>query len=192
MAAADLIGATLIGFGTSLSFDSQQRWTECRIHYRTRADGTPQRRPFVASIAGCSNVPGETEQLRTKSAQRFEEAIAYLGGGSSQPAADAIAQADAWIEEHPEALLMPTIAGYDGAPDLRGALGWLYRKKPDATDADLAREVEQDFGVVARTVRHQLKQERDGSPLSAWAAAFVRALRHFDRVAFERAKGNTG
>jgi hypothetical protein len=158
--------------------DAPLRWTELGLYYRHG-----ERRPFVAESIGASAVEGE-EQFRRQRVGKSIEEVSRLFDNSRL--ADEIAlQVDAWTMANPSRAV-PTAApviAWDGKGGLRGAIGWLY-DNVGATDAAMALWFEKDWGVPERSVRHTLKQERDGQDLPPWCKAFLGALQHFDREAF--------
>ncbi len=72
------------------------------------------------------------------------------------------------------------IVGYPGPDVLAAALRWLY---PDPTAGALARLMEEDFGMPARTVRHALSIEAGTTEGNSapWVQMFITTLRCFDR-----------
>lgn len=181
-------GLERIAFATSYSNTGAVetlRWTELAIYFRP-----DERRPFFATAIGKTKMPGEKEFYRQRHGKTIEDVCAIFD--NSRLADQIIEQAQAWTDRQERALkaaqpltvVQPAIR-FDGAGGLRGALLWLYPAAPgDSSDSALASGFAQDFGVPDRTVRHALKQERDGADLTPWVKAFIGALMHFDRDAF--------
>ncbi len=176
----DTATMTPVAFATSRRGEDQQRWTELRLFYRTG-----ERRPWLAESIGRTEVDGEVDRPRQRVEKTLEAAANAFDRSSI--AEEVIAEAQAWLdaqgtcaEDDPAPALRST--AFDGAGGLLGALRWLYGD--DKTDAGLSLDFERDWGVPARTVRHSIKQQADGSDLPSWCNAWLGALQHFDREAF--------
>jgi hypothetical protein len=158
------------------------RWTELGLYYRHG-----ERRPFLAESIGASAVEGEAQFRRQRVGKSIDEVSRLFD--NSRLADEIALQVDAWAMANPSRavpMAAPVIA-WNGEGGLRGALDWLYPLTVGGhvpTEAGLAIMFEADWGVPTRTVRHTLKQERDGVELPSWCKAFLGALQHFDREAF--------
>ena len=168
---------------SSYGANNNIRWTELGIYYRPG-----ERRPFVAQSIGRSKVLGETDFVRQRVGKSIDEVSRLFD--NSRLADDVAAQAQAWLDRHPEAVgTPPPRIQFNGAGGLRGALLWLYpTSSKDSSDNVLAKQFQNDWGVPVRTVTHALAQERDGEGLPSWCKAFMGALQHFDRDAFHAAR----
>jgi len=162
----------------------KRAWTVLGLWWR--AD---EQRPFVAVVEG--RVAGDTDMLNRFRATAHGTLLAALESFDHSVLRDElVAKIPTDVAEHyPEADVIRQRAAakrraersYKGDETLKSALNWLYGG--GFTNNALGAMVEEDFGVKARTVRHAL--DTDATP-GGWAAAFVRALRHFDRQAWDR------
>jgi len=75
---------------------------------------------------------------------------------------------------------------YQGPLTIKGVVIWLYGA--DYSHNAYATMMEADFGIKARTVRAAL----DDDKASGWANAFIAAMKHFDRQAWDRQRSGLG
>jgi hypothetical protein len=197
--------------GESVAFVSSDRegvshWTELEILYLPSADG----RCYFAEARGCTRREGQTTRRRAVYVGTIGRALDFYDNGdlkdgltiaakdwldrnAGRAEADIRKLREAEAGDQPPAVSGAAPAGFLGQGGLKGALRWLYEDQRervvDVRDSNLVDAFAEDFGVPARTVRHSLKQERDGGDLPSWCKAFIASLMHFDREAFRAAKG---
>lgn len=176
----DTSGLERIAFVSSNESDERLRWTELAVYLRPG-----ERRPFLAESIGKSVVPNEQEFRRQRVGKTPAEAMVLFD--NSRIADAVMQQVEDWEDRQSPAVSMPApVIQWDGQGGLIGALRWLYGpvQAEVVTDNNLVDQFAGDFGVPSRTVRHSLKQQKDGKELPSWCLAFLGALQHFDREAF--------
>lgn len=161
----------------------QQRWTELAVYYRPG-----ERRPFVAETLGETLVSGEQTFRRQRVGKTWDEVARLFD--NSRLTDEVTKQVQAWLDAHPAVETPAPRIQFDGNGGLIGGLRWLYEpvRAEVVSDNNLVDQFAEDWGVPSRTVRHQLKQEKDGAGLTPWVKAFIGALMHFDREAFHAAR----
>lgn len=148
-------------------------------------------RPFIAVVEGLlgpAAAPHMVERFKAVTKGTLDAALNWFEPSNLR---DELAEAipDYAEERFPDAMTIRAARAaegrfYSGEPDMRSVALWLYDEEPDAQPTALARQIERDFGVPFRTAFNSLT----GGNLSGWAAAFIRAMRFFDRKAFHRAR----
>lgn len=164
---------------------NRARWTELRIYF------TPDRAmPFVAETLGCTTVAGEVDRVRRREYPSVDKALKLFDKDSNLT--DQITSlAQRWLvhnEKRVAAYYDRKVASKSfGGDTFTAALSWLY---PDVSGPDRPRllALEKDFGIPLRTGQHLLKIDKAGEEMPAQMGAFLRALRYFNRDAWQRQK----
>lgn len=185
----DVSAAETIAFVSSRADDRQTNWTELAIYYLPHPDG----RMFLGEVVGKTTVRGQTQRRIAVYVGSIARATDLFDEGNLRDLME-IQIAD-WVERNPgriegdlkdirerERRLAGAPVGFTGEGGLMGALQWLYG---DFTAGRLSEDLDRDFGVPSRTVRHALDMEKRGQPLTGWAKGFVSALLFFDRGQFQ-------
>lgn len=173
-----------IAFATSRNEEDrmQARWTELAVYHRPG-----ERRPFVAESIGRTKVKGEVDFNRQRVGKTVEEVCRLFD--NSRLHDEIVEQVQKWADANNLVDREPPSVQFTGDGGLRGALLWLYpAASKDASENELAKRFQYDFGVPMRTVSHALAQEREGQGLPSWCKAFIAALQHFDRDNFYKCR----
>lgn len=192
---ADLAGATCIAEVTSEAPDKTV-WTVLSIWYRQDPG-----RPFVAVVEGRVADPerqGMIPRFRAAAFGTIDRAYAWFDPSNLRddliialppPGKLAALYPDGNAIRMREADERRAQRGYQGGVMLFDALTWLYPDLAAASDNAIATRFEADFGIGSRTARGILSSERVGGDPPTWVTAFIRALRFFDRKAWEMNRG---
>lgn len=192
----DLTQAETIAFVSSRTGDQQTHWTELAVRYLPNADG----RAFFAEVLGQTAVAGQTQRRRAIYVGSIARALEFFDQGDLFDSVQ-IQVAD-WADRNAGRLERDlkqlreverrkhgAPIGFTGEGGLAGALRWLYG---DISEGGASMRLELDFGVPNRTVRHALRQQAEGKPLTGWAKGFLSALLFFDRAQFQAAAPAVG
>lgn len=164
----------------------RDRWTELRIYF---TPDLPQ--PFVSETLGQTVVPGEELRIRRQPSDTLTEAFKAFEAGSNLTE-ELRPLAQRWQVRNEKRVAQYSIdrsakRGFNGQT-FAETLDWLYPDLTKYPQRHALLAMEKDFGIPLRTGQQLAKDERDGKGRNAYITAFIKALRWFDRDAWNASR----
>ncbi len=170
--------------------EGKRAWTVLGVWWRSDTS-----QPFVAVVEGRIAGHQENHLNRFRATGHGTLLAALREFDQSQLRDELVSKVPADVTEHyPDADVIRMQAAakrraersYQGPLTIKGVVSWLYGA--EYSHNAYAMMVEEDFGIKARTVRAALDEDK----ASGWANAFIAAMRHFDRQAWDRQRSGLG